>query len=355
MCGVYVGLRLPRSASAIWVASRPRVLPVGVDEQPVALAVGGCGDVGLHGTHKPRGRRGSQAMIDTAPSNGMRRPLRAPLTLSPWSCQFRCDGSRIAVPTPCSGSTDPWPSPPFTASNACWWTPTGSCSSATPTGRREWDFPGGGLKRNEAPPTAARREIREELGVDIDDWLAIGDVLARFQRTKSTMYCFRAELHDPQITLDRGELLAARWFALDELPPEPRGPRRLRSWSTPAFVARAELSRARGRRATPASSRSSKSRQPRGCSSVELAGAAADRGPARPRAGGRTARFRPRSAPRAGRGGCRIAPAAHEPAVLEHVQVVGQGRAGDAQLLGHRCLRAPVARPHQHQDLPGRR
>jgi 8-oxo-dGTP pyrophosphatase MutT (NUDIX family) len=84
-------------------------------------------------------------------------------------------------------------------------------------GPREWDLPGGGLKRNEAPLTAARREIREELGVDI------GDVLSRFQRTKSTMYCFRAELHDPQITLDRGELMAARWFALDELPPNLAG------------------------------------------------------------------------------------------------------------------------------------
>ena len=85
-------------------------------------------------------------------------------------------------------------------------------------GPREWDFPGGGLKRNESPLSGARREMREELGVDIDDWLAIGDVLAPFQRTKSTMHCFRAELNQPQLTLDRGEILAARWFALDELP-----------------------------------------------------------------------------------------------------------------------------------------
>jgi 8-oxo-dGTP pyrophosphatase MutT (NUDIX family) len=85
-------------------------------------------------------------------------------------------------------------------------------------GPREWDFPGGGLKRNESPLSGARREMREELGVEIDDWLAIGDVLARFQRTKSTMHCFRAELNQPQLKLDRGEILAARWFALDELP-----------------------------------------------------------------------------------------------------------------------------------------
>ena len=86
-------------------------------------------------------------------------------------------------------------------------------------GRGEWDFPGGGLKRNESPLTAARREIREELGVDIDHWLAIGDVLSRFQRTNSTMHCFRADLNEPRLTLDRGEILTARWFALDELPP----------------------------------------------------------------------------------------------------------------------------------------
>ena len=87
-------------------------------------------------------------------------------------------------------------------------------------GPREWDFPGGGLKRNESPLSAARRETREELGVDIDHWLAIGDVLSRFQRTQSTMHCFRAELDDPELTLDYGEILTARWFALDELPPK---------------------------------------------------------------------------------------------------------------------------------------
>jgi 8-oxo-dGTP pyrophosphatase MutT (NUDIX family) len=79
------------------------------------------------------------------------------------------------------------------------------------------------LKRDESPLSAARRETREELGVDIDNWQAIGDVLSRFQHTKSTMYCFRADLRDPQLTLDRGELLTARWFALDELPPNLAG------------------------------------------------------------------------------------------------------------------------------------
>jgi 8-oxo-dGTP pyrophosphatase MutT (NUDIX family) len=90
-------------------------------------------------------------------------------------------------------------------------------------GRREWDFPGGGLKRNESPFAAACREMKEELGVEIDDWVAVGDVLARFQRTRSTMHCFRAEVSAPQLTLDHGEILTARWFALDGLPPDLAG------------------------------------------------------------------------------------------------------------------------------------
>jgi 8-oxo-dGTP pyrophosphatase MutT (NUDIX family) len=90
-------------------------------------------------------------------------------------------------------------------------------------GPAEWDFPGGGLKRNEAPLAAARREMKEELGIEIDNWLAIGDVLARFQRTKSTMHCFRADLSQPQLTLDGGEIRAARWFALQDLPPNLAG------------------------------------------------------------------------------------------------------------------------------------
>jgi 8-oxo-dGTP pyrophosphatase MutT (NUDIX family) len=85
-------------------------------------------------------------------------------------------------------------------------------------GPREWDLPGGGLRRNESPLSAARREMQEELGVEIDDWLAIGDVLAKVQNARSTMYCFRAELSQPELELDPGEIRAARWFGRHQLP-----------------------------------------------------------------------------------------------------------------------------------------
>src|SRR5437764_3115576 len=43
-------------------------------------------------------------------------------------------------------------------------------------GYRGWDLPGGAIKRHEAPLTAARREMHEELGVEADGWISLGTV-----------------------------------------------------------------------------------------------------------------------------------------------------------------------------------
>jgi 8-oxo-dGTP pyrophosphatase MutT (NUDIX family) len=85
-------------------------------------------------------------------------------------------------------------------------------------GRREWDLPGGGLKRNEAAIDAARREIEEELGVRIEDWQSIGSAKASAYHSRDTLHCFLAELHDPQLTIDEIEIDAARWFPRAQLP-----------------------------------------------------------------------------------------------------------------------------------------
>ncbi|MBV9416653.1 MAG: NUDIX domain-containing protein, partial [Solirubrobacterales bacterium] len=41
-------------------------------------------------------------------------------------------------------------------------------------GRRSWDLPGGTVRRRELPVDAARREMQEELGCRIEDWVDFG-------------------------------------------------------------------------------------------------------------------------------------------------------------------------------------
>lgn len=85
-------------------------------------------------------------------------------------------------------------------------------------GSRRWDLPGGGRHRGERSIDAARREMREELGLEIDDWRALGQLLARTERHRQTLDVYGAELSSPTLALDLGELQVAAWFALDQLP-----------------------------------------------------------------------------------------------------------------------------------------
>jgi ADP-ribose pyrophosphatase YjhB (NUDIX family) len=86
-------------------------------------------------------------------------------------------------------------------------------------GHRGWDLPGGAMKRNELPLTAARREMQEELGVESGRWTWLGTVQGTVDHRRDTIHVFRVELGTPAITLDLGELAAASWFASSNLPP----------------------------------------------------------------------------------------------------------------------------------------
>ena len=85
-------------------------------------------------------------------------------------------------------------------------------------GTRWWDLPGGGVRHGEAPLATARREMEEELGLADVPWHDIGELAEIVHHRRDTLHCFHAELRDPSLRLDGGEIAAARWFTRAELP-----------------------------------------------------------------------------------------------------------------------------------------
>jgi 8-oxo-dGTP diphosphatase len=85
-------------------------------------------------------------------------------------------------------------------------------------GRPHWDLPGGTVKRDEQPLDTARREIEEELGIQISEWQSLGTIYDDNDHRRETLHCFQVELSSPELTLARAEIVTARWFRRSELP-----------------------------------------------------------------------------------------------------------------------------------------
>jgi 8-oxo-dGTP pyrophosphatase MutT (NUDIX family) len=94
-----------------------------------------------------------------------------------------------------------------------------------------WSLPGGGLGRGEDPLAAARREVREELGVDLARLEAVGTLEELLSGSPHTAHIFTG-VCDRQPQPDRREVTEARFFPSHSLP-EPLGEttrRRIAVW-----------------------------------------------------------------------------------------------------------------------------
>jgi 8-oxo-dGTP pyrophosphatase MutT (NUDIX family) len=87
-------------------------------------------------------------------------------------------------------------------------------------GNRDWDLPGGTVKRRELPLAGARREMREELGRDIENWTSLGELFVTNNHHHDNLHLFLGHLPDRRVDLDLSELAQGEWFSPGALPPE---------------------------------------------------------------------------------------------------------------------------------------
>jgi 8-oxo-dGTP pyrophosphatase MutT (NUDIX family) len=89
--------------------------------------------------------------------------------------------------------------------------------------RRLWELPGGGLRRTEEPEAAVRREMGEELGIELAELRAVGEVEIEGSHKRTLLHCFAATTGGAPLRLAAAEIAQARW-ASPKAPPQPLGP-----------------------------------------------------------------------------------------------------------------------------------
>ncbi|MCP9221338.1 NUDIX domain-containing protein [Erythrobacter sp. LQ02-29] len=84
-------------------------------------------------------------------------------------------------------------------------------------GSGDWAVPGGGIDKGEPPADAARREMREELKVDLVDLREIACTQEHLAGTTHTAHIFAARV-DGAVSPDRREIAEHAFFPLAGLP-----------------------------------------------------------------------------------------------------------------------------------------
>lgn len=82
-----------------------------------------------------------------------------------------------------------------------------------------WTFPGGGVDTGENSRSAAKREVKEEVGIKLSKIDFITTLDFKHEHKKDTVFVYQATVESVEVEIDEKEVVEADWFSLEELPP----------------------------------------------------------------------------------------------------------------------------------------
>ena len=84
-------------------------------------------------------------------------------------------------------------------------------------GQRYWTLPGGGVKKGESLEDAAKREVKEEVGIVLNQVISKGSFLYEEEGKKDMIHVFFAEVEDNLFRIDNLEIKNASWEDIHSL------------------------------------------------------------------------------------------------------------------------------------------
>jgi 8-oxo-dGTP diphosphatase len=81
-----------------------------------------------------------------------------------------------------------------------------------------WIFPGGKLEDDESPDDCVHREMKKELGIDVEIIKRLGEIDNVWQGRRDLLYCFVCQVMEGEISIRKEEIREAKWFLIDQLP-----------------------------------------------------------------------------------------------------------------------------------------